>query len=218
MTDENCKNSEVENVGRRFPDCDASAGQTASHFWVFGYGSLVWKVDFPIECSRSGYIKGFQRRFYQNSIDHRGTKDKPGRVVTLIPADDTESKVYGMAYKIPADKTKQVLDHLDFREKNGYERHFVQFYPLNENEIGDAPTSPIVIYVATDDNESFAGSVGGLTAIVDQISDAVGPSGTNREYVYQLADAMRRHFPDQNDEHLFGIEKLLRERETNSTI
>lgn len=124
-----------------------------------------------------------------------------------------------MAYKIPADKTRQVLNHLDFREKNGYERHYVQFFPMSENgSSGETPTKPIVIYVATHDNESFAGSTGGLAAIVNQIFDAVGPSGTNREYVYQLADAMRHHFPDQNDEHLFGIEKLLREKERNSTF
>lgn len=134
-------------------------------------------------------------------------------MVTLIPSDDTESKVFGMAYKIPANKTEQVWKHLDFREKNGYERHYVTFFPLNENECDVLPSKPIVIYVATHENESFAGSNGGLTAIVDQIAEAVGPSGTNREYVYRLADAMRQFFPGENDEHLFGIEKLLRERE-----
>ena len=98
--------------------------------WVFGYGSLIWKVDFPFEnqmqCAITG---GFQRRFWMKSCDHRGTPQYPGRVVTLVQLGDDEAEeaaeagtVAGVAYQIPEEGFADTMKQLDFRERHGYTR------------------------------------------------------------------------------------------------
>lgn len=97
--------------------------------WIFGYGSLIWKIDFPFVRQQFGYIKGFRRRFWLSSTDHRGMPEFPGRVVTLVASEDPEDKVWGVAYEIPTDKKTQ--DDLDYREKGGYTRHSTVFHPTS---------------------------------------------------------------------------------------
>lgn len=119
--------------------------------------------------------------------------------------------MFGVAYKIPQHQTDDVIRHLDFREKNGYERHTVNFFGYPETNTDAQPVRELMIYVATKDNDSFAGHICEIEQIAQQVYEAHGPSGPNREYVFRLADAMRQLFPSEVDEHLYELEQQLKQ-------
>ncbi|WP_417420860.1 gamma-glutamylcyclotransferase [Halomonas sp.] len=176
--------------------------QQRNHFdenadiWLFGYGSLIWKADFAYLERRSAYINGWERRFWQGSHDHRGTLEAPGRVVTLTPVPG--AICHGMAYRI----TPETLAPLDHREKNGYLREVT---PLHFTDGFQEQTTGLV-YLATEDNPAFLGP-DSLEAMASQIARASGPSGPNRDYLVNLAQALR-HLKVE-DAHIFALEQQL---------
>lgn len=165
------------------------------HHWVFGYGSLIYKADFPYVERRPARIHGWERRFWQGSHDHRGTPEAPGRVVTLIRAERAEC--VGMAYRIE----QSVFEHLDFREKNGYARFDTRVEFLDDDCADEA-----TVYIATPDNHAFMGHAPEAD-IARHIQRSHGPSGANRDYLLELARALRAL--DTHDEHVFALERAI---------
>lgn len=165
-------------------------------FWLFGYGSLIFKADFPYLQKRVAYIQGWERRFWQGSHDHRGTEEAPGRVVTLTEVD--QAVCYGMAYRIVPD----ILEHLDYREKNGYLRFETTLV------FSDHTRDRGLVYIATPDNRAFLGPAT-EAEIARQISRSAGPSGRNRDYLIELAAALRSI--SVHDAHVFEIERQCNE-------
>ena len=166
-----------------------------SSIWLFGYGSLIYKVDFPFLEQRPATIHGWERRFWQGSHDHRGTPEAPGRVVTLIERPGASCK--GMAYRV----SPGVFEHLDVREKNGYLRFATPMV------FDDGSRCEGLVYIATEDNEAFLGHAPDAD-IARQIAGAHGPSGPNSEYLLRLAESLRTL--GASCPHTFSIENHLR--------
>lgn len=169
-----------------------------SAVWVFGYGSLIWRPDFGYIDRQPAAIKGWTRRFWQGSHDHRGVPDSPGRVVTLIQQAD--AVCHGMAYLIDADVVTQTFEHLDHREKNGYERFEVDL------TFGRGSSNGLV-YIAPQDNFAFLGEAP-LAEMAAQIATSHGPSGSNAEYLFELAEALRTMGVE--DGHVFALERTVK--------
>lgn len=189
-----------------------------SGLWIFGYGSLVWRPEFPHVRACRAWIEGHARRFWQGSIDHRGLPGRPGRVVTLLPADHPDvvaeaaradarpfdPRCWGTAYQVAPADVGAVLAALDHRERGGYERLVLALHL--EDEAAPARRVEGLVYVAGPDNAHYLGPAP-IDAIARQIAGARGPSGDNDAYLDALAQALRRM--GVVDDHVFALEAAL---------
>ncbi|KAK8777318.1 hypothetical protein V5799_029337 [Amblyomma americanum] len=209
---------------------------SSSGIWVFGYGSLVWNPGFDFVRSQIGYIRGYDRRFWQGNDKHRGTPDKVltlpsalntichlvsinnrspfiafqiGRVATLVERE--EGQVWGRAFLLRDDdaSSRASLSYLDEREAQlgGYSVRFVQFRPRDPRE----DPFPALVYIATPSNPLYLGPAGHVQ-LADEVLAARGFCGANAEYVLKLARFMREEVPDAWDEHLFTLESVVKTR------
>ncbi|KAI9635664.1 ChaC-like protein-domain-containing protein [Dioszegia hungarica] len=150
---------------------DLAPGLGSMVYWVFGYGSLIWK---PPQGTRAngdpgcGYVKGVLRRFAQSSIDHRGVPEKPGRVVTVIDAKDwhalsgeapadteQEDIVWGVAYRIDEAREEEVREYME----NGYTPHDIPVYSRSESGQEEVIVDSSVIWTGRLDNPAFGETI-----------------------------------------------------------
>ena len=122
-------------------------------------------------------------------------------MVTLVREPD--AVCVGAAYRVD----EAVFEHLDHREKNGYERVSLAMQLVREAR-SEAEAVNGVTYIAAPGNLAYLGPAD-IDDMAAQIARSSGPSGSNRDYLFQLAAALNdlgvedRHVPSVDRAHSF---------------
>ncbi len=168
--------------------------------WIFAYGSLIFRPSFAFVERRRAFVKGWSRRFWQGSPDHRGVPEAPGRVVTLVP--DPDAACGGCAYRIEPARADEILAALDVREQAGFERRPLALHASLE----ETPFAEGTTWVAGGCNAHFLGPLP-EHEIAEYVRDRHGPSGSNADYVLRLHEALRAL--EVEDPHVDAIARHL---------
>lgn len=143
-------------------------------FWVFGYGSLMWRPGFEYAQAIRGRLFGFRRSLCTYSYVHRGTPERPGLVLGL----DRGGSCSGVVFRIRGRDREAVMTTLRERElvTNVYiEKHLPVHLPSGERVVA-------VCYIADRQHQQFAGSLSADDA-ARRIAVSRGQSGHNIDYV-----------------------------------
>lgn len=143
-------------------------------FWVFGYGSLMWRPGFGHVETQRARLHGFHRALCVRSFVHRGTPDRPGLVLGL----DRGGSCIGLAFRVPGELGGEVMDYLRARELVT-SVYIERRLPLM---LGDGRRVEAVTYVVDRRHRQYAGALHAGEA-AEAVRGAVGQSGPNEEYV-----------------------------------
>ena len=81
-------------------------------FWVFGYGSLIWRPGFAHVETQRARLFGYRRALCIYSHVHRGTPARPGLVLGL----DRGGSCIAMAFRVSGALHAAVIAYLRERE------------------------------------------------------------------------------------------------------
>lgn len=120
--------------------------------------------------------------------------------------ENKDERTWGVAFKLHASQVCSTFAYLNVREQ-GYTTHEVTFYPCDS-----AVMQPmtVLVYIGTEDSPSYLGPAS-EEHIAQHVISTRGCSGSNTEYVLNLASSMREIAPEVHDEHLFTLEAKIKE-------
>ena len=163
--------------------------------WVFGYGSLMWRPDFPYVDREIATLHGRRRAFCIYSVHHRGKPARPGLVLGLAPG----GTVRGAAYRVADADWDRVYAYLCEREQPT--ETYIEARAAVR--LADGRRVKALVFLSDRAHPQWAGLLD-LDAQARLIAGAAGLSGRNVDYLRDLVQHLR-----QEGMHDRGMERLL---------
>jgi glutathione-specific gamma-glutamylcyclotransferase len=148
-------------------------------FWVFGYGSLMWRPGFAHVETERARLYGFRRSLCVYSWVHRGSEERPGLVLGL----DRGGSCIGLAFRVPGELRDEVVAYLRERElvTNVYLERLLPVQLANGAEV------TALCYVVDRSHKQYAGRLSPEQA-ASVVNGGVGRSGRNEEYLFNTVE------------------------------
>ncbi len=148
--------------------------EAGKDFFVFAYGSLMWRPDFPFAEIEPAVLHGYHRAFCITSTHYRGSVERPGLVLGL----DRGGKCVGRLYRVEARHAAEVAAYL-------HDRELVTgcYVPKQVTlRLAEGRRQQGIAYVADRTHYQYAGKLSD-EQVAEIIRHAAGVVGSNREYL-----------------------------------
>jgi cation transport protein ChaC len=170
-----------DSVKQRKPSIFEEPSGLPNAFWIFAYGSLMWKPGFAFEERVPALIRGFHRSLCIYSNRHRGTPEKPGLVLGL----DRGGACRGIAYRVAPERVAETRAYLTDREQ--INKVYLEAWPLVR--LNDGRKVQGLAYVVDRRHRQYSGRLS-HDEVLRLVRQGHGQSGECRDYVLSTIDCM----------------------------
>ncbi|MCB1755635.1 MAG: gamma-glutamylcyclotransferase [Gammaproteobacteria bacterium] len=171
----------------------------AGDFWVFAYGSLMWRPDFDFVEKRDAWLPGYRRSLCVWSWHHRGTEENPGLVFGLDKSvAKADIRCQGCVYRVAAENRVATLINLRDREliTNIYQPAVLDLQTAQQE------TLPALTFIVDQQHPQYAGQLP-AERCAEIVRSSRGKSGENTDYVLSTWNYLAAC--NIQDEHLRAV-------------
>jgi glutathione-specific gamma-glutamylcyclotransferase len=179
------------------------ATRPAGPFWLFAYGSLIWRPETQFEEKHLATARGWHRRFCLGwDYRYRGSIERPGLMMAL----DRGGQCTGAAYRLPEEGLEAQLQALIRREMSMVPTAFP--WRWVNLTTADGPVRALTFAMDRRHERYIAGL--SEDELVDMLATSCGFRGSMAEYLFSTVAKLEEL--GIHDRNLWRLQALVAER------